>query len=151
MREFLRTGEFGPIRISDTADKVRRIFGEPHQTGGTTRRRRIPGIWKYGDVEFHLTDDRQHIWLIFCDTFQRLHLGSAATLDHWFFEGHPSQEDVERELSAANISSRRVDMAHEPTGYWLCLESGVKLQFSTGTDPVMHPGVPGLFGFTWAR
>jgi hypothetical protein len=107
MREFLRSGEFGPVRLGDSVEKVRSVFGEPHDVAGTSRRRGTPGIWKYGDIEFHLSDDRRCVWLIFCDTFDRLHLGTAASLDAWFFEGHPSCEAVERELSAEQISFRR--------------------------------------------
>ena len=150
MREFLRAGEFGPVRLGDSAERLRSIFGEPHDVGGVSRRRRTPGIWKYGDIEFHLTDDRLRVCLIFCDAFDKLHLGSAASLDSWFFEGHPSCELVKRELSAAQINFNRQDMPHEPTGYLLRLESGVELLFSTGSDPMMWPGCPGLFGFQFA-
>ena len=151
MREFLRTGEFGPLRLGDSVDKMRSIFGEPHAVSRTSRRQRSPGIWKYGDIEFHLTEDGQHIWLIFCDSFKALHLGSAASLDAWFFAGHPSCEEVERELASEKISSHRHDMRHEPTGYVLRLESGVELLFSRGTDPIIWPGRPGLFGFQFSR
>jgi hypothetical protein len=151
MREFLRTGEFGPIRLGDSAERVRSLLGNPHDVGGTSSQHRAPGLWKYGDVEFHLTEDRERVWLIFCDTFDRLHLGSAASLDGWFFEGHPSCEVVERELSAAQISFHRRDMPYEPTGYLLRLDSGVELLFSTGTDKMVAPGCPGLFGFQYAQ
>jgi hypothetical protein len=151
MREFLRTGEFGPVKLGDSVESIRSAFGEPQVVGGTSRRRRTPGIWKYGDIEFHLSDDRRYVWLIFCDAFDRLHLGSAAILDYWFFEGHASREAVERELLAARISFRRQDMPHEPTGYLLCLDSGVELLFSSGSDPMIAPGIPGLFGFQYAQ
>ena len=151
MREFLRTGVFGPITLGDPTERVRSVFGAPSVVGGTSRRRRTHGIWKYGDVEFHLTDDRRCLGLIFCDSFERLQLGSSASLDCWFFEGHPSYEVVERELTAAMIPFRRQDMLHEPTGYLLRLNSGVELLFGTGIDPVIWPSVPGLFGFQHAQ
>jgi atypical dual specificity phosphatase len=151
MREFLRTGEFGPIKLGDSIETITSFFGEPSVLGGTSRRRRTPGVWKYGDVEFHLSDDHRHVWLIFCDSYDDLQLGSAASLEPWFFRGHPSNEVVERELSAAQISFHRQDMPHEPTGYLLRLESGVELLFSTGSDPIMTPGFAGLFGFQYAQ
>ena len=86
MRGFLRSGEFGPVRLGDAIDTVRSIFGDPSAVGGTSRRRRTPSVWKYGDIEFHLTDDAKTVWMIFCDTFDRLHLGSGVSFDRWFFE-----------------------------------------------------------------
>ena len=57
MRDFLRSGEFGPIRLGDTVDSLRSAFGEPPAVGRTSGRHHTPLIWKYGDVEFHLTTD----------------------------------------------------------------------------------------------
>ena len=150
MREFLRTGEFGPIRLGDSVDSLRGVFGEPPVVGGTSRRSRTPGIWKYGDIEFHLTSDAQCVCLIFCDTFEQLQLGPVASFDRWFFEGHPSVELVERELVSAGIKFQRHDLPQEPSAYLLRLDCGVELLFSRGTDPLTWPGVPGLFGFQYA-
>jgi hypothetical protein len=150
MREFLRTGEFGPVRLGDSVDSLRSIFGEPPVVGGTSRRQRIPGVWKYGDIEFHLTSDAKRVCLIFCDTFEHLQLGPVASFDRWFFEGHPPVELVERELVSASIGFQRHDMPHEPSAFLLRLDCGVELLFSSGSDPVMWPGVPGLFGFQYA-
>ncbi len=61
MRVFLRSGEFGPVRLGDAVDSLKSAFGEPHDVGGTSRRHRTPRIWRYGDVEFHLTSDAKHI------------------------------------------------------------------------------------------
>jgi hypothetical protein len=150
MREFLRSGEFGPVRLGDSVDSLRSIFGEPPVVGDTSRRHRTPGIWKYGDIEFHLTSDRKCVCLIFCDTFEQLQLGSVAAFDRWFFEGHPPVELVERELVSAGIRFQRHDMPHEPSAFLLRLACGVELMFSRGSDLVMSPGVSGLFGFQYA-
>jgi hypothetical protein len=114
-------------------------------------RRSPPGIWKYGDIEFHLSDDRKSVRAIFCHAFDRLGLGGAATFDRWFFEGHPSCEAVEKELKDARISLRREDAPDEPTGFLLRLDSGVELLFSTGANSMIWPGCAGLFGFQFAR
>ena len=151
MREFLRSGEFGPVRLGDSVDSLRSVFGEPSVVGGTSRRHRPPGIWKYGDIEFHLTSDRKCVCLIFCDTFEQLQLGSAAAFDRWFFEGRPSVELVERELVAADIGFQRHDWRPpDPSLFLLHLDCGVELLFSTGSEPEIWPGVPGLFGFQYA-
>jgi len=148
MREFLRSGQLGPFQPGDSIESLRNAFGEPHAVGGTSRRHRTPRIWKYGDIEFHLTSDTKHVWLIYCETFERLELGLEALFDHWFFEGHPSVESVEQELERASLTFCREDMPYEPTGFLLHLASGVELMFSYGTDPYVWPGVPGLFGFS---
>jgi hypothetical protein len=149
MREFLRTGELGPIRLGSPVDSLKSIFDDPSDVGGTSPRR-APGIWEYGDVEFHLTSDCQCVCLIFCDSFEQLHLGPVASFDRWFFEGHPPVESVERELMSAGIGFQRYDMAHEPSAFFLRVDCGVELLFSRGNDPLMWPGVPGLFGFQYA-
>lgn len=148
MREFLRTGAFGPVRLGDSADSLRSVFGEPPVVGVSSRR--LPGIWKYGDIEFHLSSNTRHLCLIFCDTFEQLQLGPVASFDRWFFEGHPPVELVERELVSAGIGCQRHDMPHEPSAFLLRLDSGVELLFSREIDPAMWPGVPGLFGFQYA-
>jgi hypothetical protein len=43
----------GAIHLGMTRDEVRAVLGEPDDVGGTSRRYKIPLIWKYGDVEFH--------------------------------------------------------------------------------------------------
>lgn len=143
-------GEFGPARPGDSFDALRSSFGEPPVVSETSRRHRTPGIWKYGDIEFHLTSDQKSLRLIFCDTFAQLRLVSAVVFDRWFFEGHPPLELVERELGAADIKYERHDMPHESSVFVLRLNSGIELLFSDGSDPMMWPGVPGLFGFQYA-
>lgn len=147
MRDFLRTGKFGEIQLGDSVEKLRDFLGEPPIVSSSSRSNPKPGIWKYGDIEFHLTHDRARVWMIYCDSFDDLKIGNSASIDNWFFRGHAACEVVERELSAAQISFNRLDMPHEPTGYLLRLGSGVELMFSTGTNPVTWPGCPGLFGF----
>lgn len=151
MREFLRSGDFGPVRLGDSVDVLRAAFGDPDDTGGTSRRQKTPVIWKYGDVEFHLTADASRVGLIFCDRFERLHLGAAASFDPWFFAGHPSVETVERELATAGIPCHRQDAPYEPTARLLRLDSGIELLFSRQSDPAIGLPAPGLIGFQYAR
>ena len=150
MRKFLRTGEFGPIHLGTPVDFLGEAFGEPSNFGGISRHHPTPGIWKYGDVEFHLTSDRKRVWLIFCDAFEQLQLGPDTSFDRWFFEGHPSAEQVERELVSAGIGFQRQAMPYEPTAFLLRLDCGVELLISSGKDELMTSSVPGLFGFQYS-
>lgn len=151
MREFLRSGQFGPFRLGDSVASLRDAFGEPHDTGGMNDPDRTPSILKYGDIEFHVNADAKHIWLIFCDTFERLSLGPEASFDHWFFEGHPSVESVEQELRKAGLAFHREELPYEPAGFLLRLDSGVELIFSKGSGRHQVPRTPILFGFQYAN
>ena len=53
LQECLHTGEFGPVRLGMKREEIRELLGEPDDTGGTSRKHRIPQIWKYGEVELH--------------------------------------------------------------------------------------------------
>lgn len=149
MRIFLRTGEFGPVKLGDDSETIANAFGHPQIVGGASRSQTAPVIWKYGDVEFHLSAGQ--LRLIFCDSFNRLHLGEAAPIEWWFFEGFPSCETVKRELAKAQLSFVRLETPHEPTVDRLRLESGVELLFSTGADATVAAGVPRMFGFSYSE
>ncbi len=41
-----------------TREEVVQALGEPHDTGGTSRRHRMPCIYKYGDIELHFNIGR---------------------------------------------------------------------------------------------
>ena len=42
----------GRIRLGMTRQELEGVLGVPDDVGGTSRKYRIPSIWKYGDVEF---------------------------------------------------------------------------------------------------
>src|SRR5262245_39165182 len=145
MREFLRTGQFGPMTLGDSADSVRAVLGEPTDWYDPPEEWN-PVFLKYGDVEFYFTLETRQLWMIFCDTFKRLHLGPRISLDRWFFDGHPSLETVERELLAEKLKAERRDHPpNSPELYLLHLESGVELYMCNSADS--WPGDIGLYGF----
>ena len=147
MQEFLGTGHFGTLRVGDSIDSLKHALGEPQLTGGTSRRYRSPRIWKYGDIEFHLTPDGKHIRLIFCDSYETLTLGPRASLDRWFFDGHPSAETVGHELAVAGLSFQNATAPHEPTMFLLHLQSGVELIFQGATVHRSDSSASHLLGF----
>ena len=150
MREFLRTGHFGPINLGDSIESLRTAFGEPDVTGGRSLKYPVPRIWLYGDIEFHLSSNNKSISLIFCDTYSdRLRFTPEIPFDCWFFKGNPLVETVEEELREASIGFHRGETPHEPTTFVLRLDSGIALLFSDGT-PGKWPGFPGLFGFSYS-
>jgi hypothetical protein len=67
--KFAATGDICPIRLGMSRDELRSAFGEPDDVGVTSRKRREPGIWVYGGLEFHFdhtADDE--LFLIYRDT-----------------------------------------------------------------------------------
>jgi hypothetical protein len=61
-------GDIGPIRLGMSRERVRAVFGEPDDIGGTSRKRRQPSIWVYGGVEFHFDLALDELFLIYRDT-----------------------------------------------------------------------------------
>lgn len=55
--EFFSSGQLGTIAVGTEQSSVRSAFGEPRATGGTSRKRRTPAIWQYGDVEIGFSFD----------------------------------------------------------------------------------------------
>lgn len=145
MKEYLRSGSLGGVRPGDSTDNLLSLFGEPDDKGGFTGKRRIPRIWKYGDVEFHSAEDGRTISLIFCDNFEQLSLGSAGSLDPWIFKGQRALSEVEAELEAAGIPFERGTT--EGPMQLLRLESGVELLVAMAPDEFGWPGFTGLYGF----
>lgn len=52
------------LQLGMTREEVQAAVGAPQQTGGMSRRQRIPRIWKYGDVELHFRPSGE-LWLIY--------------------------------------------------------------------------------------
>ncbi len=50
---FAATGDICPLKLGATRDEVRSLLGEPDDTGGTSRKRGLPMIWIYAELEFH--------------------------------------------------------------------------------------------------
>jgi len=68
-KKFGETGDICPVKLGCTRDELRALFGEPDSVGGTSRKHKRPGIWKYGDLEFHFEKDKTDaLCLIWSDT-----------------------------------------------------------------------------------
>ncbi len=52
--------------LGATRDELRQLLGEPDQVGGTSRRQRVPQIWKYGEIEYHFGTDGR-VWLVYSE------------------------------------------------------------------------------------
>jgi hypothetical protein len=52
-RGFCTTGDICPLRLGQTRETVRELFGEPDDFGAMGGRGSQPQIWKYRDLELH--------------------------------------------------------------------------------------------------
>jgi len=79
MREFLRAGAFGSLRIGSSREQVHAALGEPDDWSIASDRQRLPAIWKYGVVEFHFDARTDTVALIHADDFDHFHAASPST------------------------------------------------------------------------
>ncbi len=146
LEAFLRTGEFGPVRMGMSRDELLRLLGEPERLGGASRRHPVPPIWRYGDVEFHFVPETGLLGLVFADGFEvpRGALGLALE-PGWLRGGLPLQAGLERLVEAGLPHALRVP-DYDPGQVVLELESGVLLGFVV--DAADRGGRPGLVFFS---
>jgi hypothetical protein len=108
--------------------QVQDVLGKPENTGGTSRKRRVPPIWKYGDIELHF-DDSGVLVLIHLDHFTVPAGGNALELEPWSICGGMEQAELERAFAAEGIGYTRQSV---PGSEAPCLvtDSGVSLIFN---------------------
>ena len=139
MCDFLRTGNFGPIRLGMTKAQVEHLLGRPQSWGGhfpwwneeqreQDRSYNEHPYWKYDDMEFHFGDKGQQLFLIWCDYLERLKSkGDTFYLDRWVFATHPlTREQLEQALMDEDIDYTHTKL--EPFGK-LVLASGVEISY----------------------
>ena len=148
MQGFLRTGEFGPVRLGISRRQLRGHLGEPEDWGPAPKAKHNAGIWKYGEIEFHFNGDT--LWLIFADGVEELSGGGAIDLDPWVLNGGALEEQVLEALAAADISCQRTPWPHEDATERFRVGAGVELLFldetqhlfcDEGISPRAKPGM----------
>lgn len=135
LEEFLRSGEFGPVRIGMSRDQLLLTLGEPERLGGTSSSQPVPLIWKYGDVEFHFDLRTGLLALVYADSFStpRGALGLQVEAG-WLLGGLGLDEGLARLASADLAHAMRVP-DYDPGHAVLELESGVLLGFNVEARP----------------
>lgn len=128
MLEFLRTGQFGPVRLGSSRNELRGYLGEPETWGRPYLPRSSAaqaGIWKYGDIEFHFREDT--LWLIFADHIRTLKGGKAIDLDPWVLSGNITVKQALRDFEDAGIACQHsID--------WVLDDGTERFQVGAGVD-----------------
>ena len=151
LRDFFRSGRFGPIHLGMTKHEVESLFGKPQDWGGTfpwwleekllqARKFTLPysayPIWKYDEMEFFFGDERERLYQIFCDHLGKLKgAGKAFYLEKWLFQSGESlvYQKLERGLLEEGIAFKhtRDKLCGE-----LILGSGVIIAYEYNDDTV---------------
>ncbi len=127
MQDFLRTGEFGPVRLEMSRGQLRGLLGEPENWGPSPTKHEA-GLWKYGDVEFHFQIDNL-IWLIHADSIDTLDGGKVINLDPWVLNENTTVRQALRDLEGASIPFQRIDWTVDDTTERFRVGAGVDLVF----------------------
>lgn len=134
---FLRTGDFGGIRLGMSRQEILDLIGTPPDWMVTRRRKRfeVSGIWKYGSIEFHLEDYGGPLWMIFTDHFPLEGSETLNIVDPWLLRGGLDLAHAITLLTSANLRYQLTTDAQ--TGETrLTFESGVVVSF---TPVELHP------------
>lgn len=145
IKDFFRTGNFGPIKLGMRRDELEQILGEPDNLAYVhSNKRRYAGIYLYGNIEFHFDESPEsHLWLIFSDHFQdKLQGGKTVEFDPWFVRQGVSREEVEAELRKCGINYQNVEWPSDDNTTRLLVGAGIELVF-INTRKIYEPP-PGL-------
>lgn len=156
LQDFLRTGEFGPVCLGVSRDRLRGLLGAPENWGPHPSGQRLATIWKYGDIEFHFSGDT--LWLIIADDVETLDGSTAFKLDPWILNGEATVETVLTGLEEAHIPCQRIERTIDDATERFRVGAGIELLFrdktqylldSDGISPLARPGTT-FDGFSYS-
>lgn len=101
IEKFLRTGEFGPVRLGDSREQVLAHLGEPDHQAKPGKK--LPVMFWYGVFEFYFLGEGESLNCIYCDHFDSLYGSATMELDPWFLHGRVDRKIIEESLQSANI------------------------------------------------
>lgn len=145
LREFLRTGELGPIHLGTTRTQVHSALGPPDDVGAMITVYGLPAICKYGDIELHFRPDEDDVVAIHIDDFDVPSGGSAVHLDPWIVRRGIPLVDVEKHLKSAGIPFHAINWPFDDNTVRLAIGRNVTLTFVDQSEAYGPPtGLHGL-------
>jgi len=112
LKDVLRTGEFGNVRFGLSEPEILALLGPPDDVGTTTRKRKRPLLWKYGEVEFHFDFQTPNLIGIAINFWEERSIPSGGTvieLDPWIIQGGLEWSELRPWLDAEAIDYRVAD------------------------------------------
>ncbi len=141
LKDFLTTGKLGPVELGMRRQHLLDRFGKPDTMSYPPPKSRTPGIWKYGDVEFHFASGRarEGIALIHLDHFKTPAAGKRIHLDPWVLRGALSQAKVIKALDDEEIPHDAPSRMPRLGTTLVKMTSGVELIFNDDGGKFMPP------------
>jgi hypothetical protein len=131
LRDFVRTGQFGPVGRQITRPELRDLLGSPDVFGCPATAQDVAGIWKYGDIEFHFDSERPaKLWLIFCDDFDVPQGGPQIDLDPWIIRSDLARAELEQALRSLGVAFRICVPDYDDSQTLVITQQNVKLGFT---------------------
>jgi hypothetical protein len=139
MLEFIRTGEFGSLRLGSTRGEVKALLGDPPDWVADDPKA-SSRIWRFGDIEFYFSDDT--LVMIFTDHDNRSTGTDALVIDPWILREGLMRKEFEEGLTREGIAFASTQWDIDPSQFHVKMDSGV--QFSFVDEPEDEFDEPGL-------
>jgi hypothetical protein len=142
MLDFLRTADFGDVKLGMNREEIYHLLGEPPDWS-ITRRRKYPhdaAIWRYGSIEFYFADIDDTLNMIYSDHFP-VEDSANLILGAWILRPELPLDEALIPLRRVNLTFRQIiDSKIECTS--LLFQSGVHLTFETTDDRISNDNRP---------
>ena len=151
LKEFLRTGDLGPVRLGMREDEVFALFGSPNDKGLTSRRRKKPCLWLYGDIELIFDREAWTLRMVNCEFHEPgpPRGGPGIELDPWIIVRRLSPVHFQEECRRERIPLLTLDSVNEGAVEF-SVGPGVHLIFAPDVGDSDQPGSIGLCHMTYS-
>jgi len=161
MLHFLKTGEFGEIRLGMSRQQVLDILGEPVWFGGYWPSQPVGDEvspfanecpeWSYGTIAFFWGEKSDRLYMIYSDDMDRICLiDEKIEYDLWIFGEFrpPNKEQCESALQEAGIPYT-IEVDKSGLGSMFVLPSGVILQYDNKWEHKDEVGILKYLDYTY--
>jgi hypothetical protein len=126
LKDFIRSGSFGPICLGASRESVEQTLGPSDDFSvQNLRRTRKPKILKYGGVELYFNEDDDHVEMAFIDDID----SRSAMIDLWVLNNELLLSEAEGEFRNEEIKYKKAEAPHLPGDTYLITEADVYLHF----------------------
>lgn len=147
IKDFIQSGQFGPIELGISRDSLRTLLGYPDDYGVYPKSVDVASIWRYGDIEFYF-DNANILHMIFADNFDTPHGGEKILLDPWVTRMHVDDSTFQDALNAIGVEYTIETVPHLPGHINIKTSGGVEFLFQIQAEDRCDR--LGLYGF-WLR
>ena len=99
LKDLIKSGHFGPIRLGMNMALVESFLGAPDDWSTGSRKYSRASILKYGDFEFHFDPRDKGLWLMHLEQLEAPSGGKTVSLDAWVVRPSLTLSEMEGYLS----------------------------------------------------